>query len=293
MENEPGMDAVDGTDKKQASSSDAEPKDGDSKRNDFKVLYEGLEKKCNLITNGQERRDFRKKLWHLYRTDNEAFKNNMGTGPTSSSDAVKQPSARQHNPQNEAEDSLHVRVPSELSGSPPCLPCSLKGREACSIQQAEFVQAVRCQRCRRNGEAYCIRQQKNMVPPGDADYDDDGCTPLNLERAGHDEEYLARHVYCHDNILQRDKIRLCAVTRELLAQYCHQEEEKGVCDTSQLPPPHAFRSSGWTVATLQPMALPMWHRNDDPTNRRDPDFCPRTRAAHLAEVRARWEASGG
>lgn len=294
--NDPATDTVHETEKREASSSDDEPMSEKSKRNEFTLLHDKIEKRCNLVTNGQERREFRKKLWHLFRTDNEAFENSISDGPSSKGDAVEEPSARHQAKDDEIKDCLRIRVLPELGDSPPCLQCSLKGGMACSIQRKEFEQAVRCQRCRRNGETYCIRQQNNLIQPGGdatttattADDDDDNSS-LNTERAERDAEYLANHVFCYDNILQRDKARLCAVTRDLLGQYCH-KDKKEVSSIIKLPTHNAFASSGMITITTQDMALPMWHRNDDPANRRDPDFCPRTRAEYLAEVRARWEA---
>lgn len=244
------------------------------KRDGFEDLQGMIRDRCHLINNAKERRDTRKKLWHLARIDTKKFNALIDIGYVDPKRLAKL-RARQQAEQaagEKDEDEDRAYTPPEQGDSSPCLQCSLKGGMPCSAQLKGWERAVRCQRCRRNGEAFCVRQRENLVQPVEEHH------RLDLARAARgEEEYLTRRVYCYDKALRKDRPRLCAVTLELLRRFGYLRDTN-VCGT--LLPVRQFHGGG------NDMVLPVWHDNDQPANRRDLEYHPWTHVDYFAKIQA-------
>lgn len=280
LETEP----IDVMEKAQIRSSYPQCRSKEKKRDKFKALHETIEKRCRGIPNTQERRDIRKKLWHLSRDPDSKGFNTLIDIEYVHPELLAHIKAFQ---QGKDREKKYVPVLPERSNSPPCLQCSLKGNGmSCSVQFKGREKVVKCQRCQRNGEEFCVRQWDDPIhlleEIGDDNHDGQ---ELNIDRAEHDDEYLTRRVYCHDNILQKDKPRLCAVTRALLGRY---QKAEDICGILMLRTFHHLFSSRGSSGKKE-IVLPVWHDNDKPTNRRDLEYRPQTHADYFAAVQAQKE----
>lgn len=248
--------------KTQKRSSDSQNVSREDQGDGFTSLRAAIERSCRLASNVQERRKIRRELWNLSRTDEERFKAITGNGPDDALGTSEGP----QRPKNGAE--VHVYT----QPTPPCLQCSLKDGRICSIQLGNgYERAVRCQRCRLDGETYCIRQHSQLIRPPNAPADDDDDDDrVDLGRAESEQGYLTSRVYSQDNILQRDKPRLRAIALALLRRYAYRVVARSP-----------------TTTPTKTMVLPMWHANDHSPNRGDPAYSPRTHGDYFRECRAR------
>lgn len=140
---------------------------------------------------------------------------------------------------------------------------------------------VRCQRCKRNGEEFCIYQRQDLTRPEE---------PLTQEQLEQERKqaaaaaeprlpWLAYHqprpepplqcmVFSLDAELSQDRRRLLELATQMLS-----DAAGGSSSTSYI---HGtpVRSS----QALRNFALPLWHRNDARENSEHPEYCFRTHA---------------
>ncbi|ROV98405.1 hypothetical protein VMCG_07097 [Cytospora schulzeri] len=189
----------------------------------------------------------------------------------------------QGNQQKEEED----RTPGRCSNTPPpppppCLQCAVKGMHCSATQARHQDDEVRCQRCERNGEEFCVRQRgagflllsaanRNRNRGGNRVPDPAWLREVKVKRGLALD--LALRGDDDDDDDPGDRRRLLGIAADLLhhggATFVHGTE---------VSPVHARN-----------FALPMWHENDKPENERSPVYDMRMPAAYFKEVKARRE----
>lgn len=141
---------------------------------------------------------------------------------------------------------------------------------------------VQCQRCKRNGEEFCIYQRQDLTKPE---------TPLTQEQLEQERKqaaaeqqrlpWLAYHqprpepplqcmVFSLDAELSQDRRLLLELATQMLS-----DAAAGSSSTSYIHGITPVRSSS---QALRNFALPLWHRNDARENSEHPDYCFRTHA---------------
>lgn len=153
----------------------------------------------------------------------------------------------------------------------PCLGCAIKGGH-CVYYKGE----VKCQRCERNGEEFCIYQRQDLTKP------EQPMTQEQLEQLEEEKRNAPppRHlwlphplppqpepmqcmVYSRDPELSRDIKRLLAMATEML------QDAEGLAYVQGTP---------LSLAQARGFALPSWHGNDCDENLADKEYRARTHA---------------
>lgn len=139
------------------------------------------------------------------------------------------------------------------------------------VEELEEVTAVRCRRCERAGADFCIRQREDLTTLISAS------NPFHIGIDGSEEALDVEEsmLYCLDPALAGDKHRLLSLAADML--HHHHQGANHVHDTKV------------SAACARGFALPMWHGNDAPGNKEDPEYRARTPAAYFGEVAARRE----
>ncbi|KAG6364554.1 hypothetical protein INS49_006156 [Diaporthe citri] len=153
----------------------------------------------------------------------------------------------------------------------PCLCCAIKGMH-CVYYKGE----VRCQRCERNGEEFCIYQRQDLTRPESPmtqeqleqreEESRSAPPPRHLwlpHRAPPQPEPLQCMVYSLDPELSRDRRRLLGVATQML------QDAEGSTYVHGTP---------LGDAQVRGFALPSWHGNDCDDNKADPEYRVRTHA---------------
>lgn len=199
---------------------------------------------------------------------------------------------KQKQEQEQKQEQQQGRAGEGRSSPPPCLRCALAGMP-CSAALARRRDEVRCRRCERAGEEFCVRQAEDVTAgavsdpawlrgaaaaaaaAGEVEWGEDRLVvdPFRVGRDGREVWERECLVYCLDPVLGGDRRRLLDLAADMLhhggAKYVHGTE---------VSPIHARR-----------FALPMWHENGGPGNKRDPGHAVRMPVDYFKEVKARRE----
>lgn len=173
----------------------------------------------------------------------------------------------------------------EHSGLLPCLQCALEGLY-CSVEWEDLAGAVRCLRCERNDEEYCVRMRVDVTKAVIAGDDaraaiaaaaaaaaatpkpkkgDDG---RKVKKKASNTKKPRPPLYCRDSsfpeadllALAAERIKAGAVS--VFGQPMYRDDRKQ-------------------------LALPLWHGNDDPANLQDRAYLDRTWGEYFTEYRLR------
>lgn len=156
----------------------------------------------------------------------------------------------------------------------PCLRCAIKDSH-CVYYKGD----VQCQRCKRNGEEFCIYQMQDLTKPeepltrGQLEqlYEEDRAASRapwyapQQPAAARAELQLQCMVYSLDKELSQDRRRLLELATEML------EDAEGSTYVQGTPVSNSQVSN---------FVLPSWHSNDYQENKEDKEYCFRT-ATHF------------
>lgn len=159
----------------------------------------------------------------------------------------------------------------------PCLCCAIKGMHCVYYKGDE-----QCQRCKRNGEEFCIYQRQDLTKPEEpltqeqleqerkqAAAAEQQARPPWFAHQPRPEPPLQCMVFSLDAELSQDRRRLLELATEML------QDAAGSSTTTHLHGITPVRSSS---QALRNFALPLWHRNDARENMEHPEYCFRTHA---------------